>query len=175
MSYPDANSGSAEPTQGPGFMQTFWKAWNIIPSMKSDALPPNGKQPRLESIAHIQEQIKDVDPTHGPTVGHGIIAGIEAIRTLCGEHGARDVDSVFTSKELTELYRRPLWDKTAHRRLAELEMKYWSSQNSRQSTSGSTAAMQFSVDERVTLQMGLGAALRATTVFSTGLERELQM
>ena len=147
-------------------------------------LPPEDRRPRRNSIEHVKKQIEDIPASKGPTVGHGVIASIEAIRTVCGESGARDIDTVFTDPDMTEHYRKPLSDRSAHRVVATKEVEYWSAQDKTKSTSGSKAALKFDVEERGTLDVrvlrpdgstGVGWALNEAALEKVERSRMLEV
>ncbi|ALV38057.1 hypothetical protein [Streptomyces sp. CdTB01] len=105
----------------------------------------------------------------GVTVGHAVAAAIEGIRYGAGEHGARDVHTVFMDPALTNAYLTPLnspYAEMAHRQIATAEHQYWTRQNMENPTRGTQVAVSFDVEQRVRLQSNIGRLVQAGQSFS---------
>jgi hypothetical protein len=142
--------------------------------VRDDAAPSG--TPRQDARQHIHKVLREGNVMEGDTVGHGVAGAIEAIQAFAGENGARQVDTVFRSAALTELYKIPSNDPraaAAHKQVAEAEMAYWRQQDALNSTSGTRAALSFSVEDRVALQQGFARAVNLGQQFTQNFAQEL--
>lgn len=171
MSTPHSEGGpKAPPPTPPSFFSSFISSLPSIVRMREDETP-KGTTPRADSSAHIRETVKDVP---GPTVGEDVAAAIDGIRLVAGERGSRTVDTVFTDPSLTPYYRRPSTDLEAQRVVAEREVEYWTAQHKTKETSGTVAATGVTVDQRVSLQVGMGEVARTAKSFDKHFKEQYE-
>ncbi|MFI8305285.1 hypothetical protein ACIF80_17930 [Streptomyces sp. NPDC085927] len=145
-----------------------------IQSLNSDPVPPAGN-PRQESMRHIHQVLNQGGGTAGVTVGHAVAAAIEGIRYGAGEHGAREVDTVFKDPSLTNAYLTPLnspYAEQAHRQIAQAEFNYWSREAAQNPSAATQAALSFGVGERVQLQKRIGQLVEMGSSFTQNLANE---
>ncbi|MCL6667985.1 hypothetical protein [Streptomyces panaciradicis] len=135
---------------------------------------PQASNPRQEAMSHIHTVLNQ-GGAQGVTVGHAVAAAIEGIHYGAGEHGARDVHTVFMDPALTDAYLTPLNSEhapEAHRQIAEAEFNYWDQQNRQNPTRGTQVAVSFDVDHRVQLQSNIGRLVQAGQSFTQHLANE---
>ena len=158
---PDEAGGS----QGGGLADMFKASLGVF-RLRSDATAPQPS--RKMAVSHIAKVLADSGQEGEETVGSGVMTSIGAIEALAGENGARDIHTVFTRPELSELYRIPANDPraaTAHRAIAEQELAYWRSQHAAKPSVGTGVAINVDAATRVRLQKTLGSALQWSEAF----------
>ncbi|MDQ0808409.1 hypothetical protein QFZ63_000123 [Streptomyces sp. B3I7] len=131
-----------------------------ILKIRKDDLPESGRQPRRESMEHIATVLKQEDLQGRETVGSGVRNSIEAIWTVAGEHGARDVHKVLTDPELSPLYKLPANDpgaRAAHAIIAAKELEYWTQQHQIRPSVGTTLATALPAATRAGIQERMGS------------------
>jgi hypothetical protein len=133
------------------------KVWGLFNMTKDRA--PSSRTPRADAQQYIREVLQQngVDPDRGDTVGHGVAAAIGAIQAFAGEKGARKIDTVFKDPEVAQYYALPSNHpdaQAAHKYIASKELQYWQKEHQKNPSEGTTAALQFTVDERVSVQQG---------------------
>ncbi|MFR0352253.1 hypothetical protein [Streptomyces sediminimaris] len=133
------------------------KVWGLF-KITQDAAP-SSRTPRADAQQHIRSVLAQngVDPDRGDTVGHGVAAAIGAIQAFAGEKGARRVDTVFKDPNLSQYYALPSNHPNApaaHAYIAQKELEYWQGEHAKNPSEGTAAALQFTRDERVSLQRG---------------------
>ncbi|MFG2310883.1 hypothetical protein ACGFS9_19740 [Streptomyces sp. NPDC048566] len=144
-----------------------------IQSLRADP-EPDESTPRATAMSYIHGLLNQA-PSQDLTVGHAVAAAIEGIRFGAGEHGARDVHTVFMDPDLTSAYLTPLGSAdapAAHERIASAEYAYWHEQNRQNPSVATEAALSFSVADRVQLQSRIGRLVQMGSSFTQNLEGE---
>ena len=158
QSQPSVSTVTTVPTVQRGILDQLG-AIVRVPLIRQDPTPPG--QPRQDSIDHINKTLEDAGVANQETVGSGVAAAIGAIQLPIGEHGARDVHTVFTDPSLTELYKIKKGEpgfQEAHEKIAATELEYWERQHATNPSAGTQVAAGVNVRTRVELQKNMGSA-----------------
>ncbi|WP_420714810.1 DUF4157 domain-containing protein [Streptomyces sp. WM6372] len=143
--------------------------------LRRDEVSPGA--PRQTAAKHIRDQLKERGLEGEDTVGARVADAIDGIKTVAGEHGARDIHSVFTRAELTELYAIPSNDPRAdqaHARIAAIEYAYWSAQHAARPTRGTQIAVGVDVQTRVGLQKTVGGTTAYMRQFQKAFREDME-
>jgi hypothetical protein len=129
---------------------------------------PAPQPSRKMAVNHIANVLKDSGQESEETVGSAVMTAIGAIEAVAGEKGARDIHTVFTRPDLSELYRIPANDPSAanaHRAIADQELAYWNREHAKKPSVGTGVAVNVNADTRVKLQKTLGTAVQWSEAF----------
>ncbi|MFJ3176768.1 hypothetical protein ACIPJK_39610 [Streptomyces roseus] len=166
-----ASSSSLPNTSGMGpstqaetgnFFNAAFKSFPDVLRMRLRDKAPVGRTPRADTIDHLKKVATEHPNPHPdqPRVIDGVSASLSAIKATAGEYGARTIDTVFKDPSILDDLLRPNSDRAAHGRIAEAERNYWLQQDRQQSTAGTKAALNASVQDRIAIQQGMGDLLR---------------
>ncbi|MFF0217291.1 eCIS core domain-containing protein [Streptomyces vinaceus] len=143
--------------------------------LRQDEVSPGA--PRQKAAKHIRDELKARGLEGQDTVGSRVADAIDGIKTVAGEHGARDIHSVFTRAELAELYAIPSNDpraKEAHERIAAMEYAYWTAQHQANPTRGTQIAVGVDVQTRVGLQQTVGGTTAYMRQFQEAFRKDME-
>ncbi|AZQ38559.1 DUF4157 domain-containing protein [Streptomyces cyaneochromogenes] len=142
--------------------------------LRRDEVAPGA--PRQKAAQHIRDVLKARGLEGEDTVGSRVADAIDGIRTVAGEHGSRDIHTVFTQPELAELYAIPNSDprsKDAHEKIAECEREYWLAQHKANPTRGTQIAIDVDVQTRVRLQRTVGGTTSYMRQFQEAFRKSM--
>ncbi|MFD5514244.1 DUF4157 domain-containing protein [Streptomyces sp. NPDC127051] len=159
-------------------MQTIKKQFSAAASifgLRRDEVSPGA--PRQTAAKHIRDQLKALGLEGEDTVGARVADAIDGIKTVAGEHGARDIHTVFTQAELTALYAIRSDDpraEDAHKTIASTELAYWTAQHNANPTRGTQIAIGVDVQTRVGLQKTVGGTTAFMRQFQDAFRRDAE-
>ncbi|RSS78576.1 DUF4157 domain-containing protein [Streptomyces sp. WAC06614] len=166
-------TGEVAPVQRMETIKKQLSAATSIFGLRRDEVAPGA--PRQVAAKHIRDQLKALGLEGEDTVGARVADAIDGIKTVAGEHGARDIHSVFTRAELTALYAirsdDPRADQ-AHEAIAAMEYAYWTAQHKANPTRGTQIAVGVDVQTRVGLQKTVGGTTQFMRQFQEAFRRD---
>ncbi|MGW8784029.1 eCIS core domain-containing protein [Streptomyces sp. NPDC055796] len=171
----DARTGGVPQVQRMEAIKKQLSAAASIFGLRQDEVSPGA--PRQTAAKHIRDELKARGLEGQDTVGARVADAIDGIKTVAGEHGARDIHSVFTRAELAELYAIPSNDpraKEAHERIAAMEYAYWTAQHQANPTRGTQIAIGVDVQTRVGLQQTVGGTTAYMRQFQEAFRRDME-
>ncbi|WP_159774630.1 eCIS core domain-containing protein [Streptomyces sp. HM190] len=142
--------------------------------LRRDEVAPG--TPRQKAAQYIRDMLKEQGLEGKDTVGSSVADAIDGIRTVAGEHGARDIHTVFMRPEMAELYAIPNNDpraKEAHEKIAEQELAYWRAQHQAKPTRGTQIAIGVDVKTRAGLQRTVGGTTSYMRQFQEAFRKDM--